>query len=91
VDGTFISANKGVRSRQNQARQRKQASGMADGAGTLLGVLAEATVPSEVTLLRKTVRQVPWDLLDAQPEGLVIDRAYDSKSMRNDVAECGIE
>ena len=64
---------------------------LADGTGTPLGVLLEAASPAEVKLLRKTVQQVPWDLLDAKPERLVMDRAYDSNAVRKDLAECGIE
>jgi transposase len=44
-----------------------------------------------VTLLQQTVQQVPWDLLDAKPERLVMDRAYDSNVVRKNLAECGIE
>ena len=51
----------------------------------------EAAAPAEVTLLQKTVQQVPWDLLDAKPERLILDRAYDSNQVRNDLAACGIE
>jgi transposase len=64
---------------------------LADGAGTPLGVLLEAASPAEVTLLQQTVQQVPWDLLDAKPERLVMDRAYDSNVVRKNLAECGIE
>ncbi len=64
---------------------------LADGAGTPLGVLVEAAAPAEVTLLQKTVQQTPWELLDAKPERLILDRAYDSNQVRCDLAACGIE
>jgi transposase len=64
---------------------------LADGAGTPLGVLVEAATPAEVTLLQKTVQQVPWERLDAKPERLILDRAYDSNQVRKDLAACGIE
>jgi transposase len=64
---------------------------LADGAGTPLGVLVEAVTPAEVTLLRSTLQQAPWDLLEAQPERLILDRAYDSNQVREDLAACGIE
>jgi transposase len=64
---------------------------LVDGAGTPLGVLLEAATPAEVTLLQKTVQQVPWEWLDAKPERLILDRAYDSNQVRNDLAACGIE
>jgi transposase len=64
---------------------------LADGAGTPLGVLVEAATPAEVTLLQRTVQQVPWELLDAQPERLILDRAYDSNTIRRDLATRGIE
>jgi len=64
---------------------------LADGAGTPLGVLLQAATPAEVTLLQRTVQQVPWELLDAKPERLILDRAYDSNAIRQDLAERGIE
>jgi transposase len=64
---------------------------LADGTGTPLGVLLEAATPAEVTLLQQTVQQVPWELLDATPERLILDRAYDSNAIRRDLAERGIE
>lgn len=63
---------------------------LADGRGTPLGVLLEAASPAEVTLLQATVQQVPWDLLAAKPEHLIMDRAYDSNAIRKDLADCGI-
>jgi transposase len=64
---------------------------LADGAGTPLGVLLEAASPAEVTLLPATMQQVPWDLWDAKPERLIMDRAYDSNAVRKDLADGGIE
>jgi transposase len=64
---------------------------LADGAGTPLGVLLEAASPAEVTLLPATLQQVPWHLLEAQPERLILDRAYDSNAIRKDLADRGIE
>jgi transposase len=64
---------------------------LADGAGTPLGVLLEAATPAEVTLLQKTVQQGPWELLAAQPERLILDRAYDSNAVRQELAGRGIE
>jgi transposase len=64
---------------------------LADGAGTPLGVLLEAASPAEVKLLPATIQQVPWDLLEARPERLILDRAYDSNTIRKDLADRGIE
>jgi transposase len=64
---------------------------LAEGAGTPLGVLLEAASPAEVTLLPATMQQVPWELWDAKPERLIMDRAYDSNAVRKDLADDGIE
>jgi hypothetical protein len=64
---------------------------LADGTGTPLEILLEAASPAKVKLLQKTVQQVPWHWLDAKPERIVMDRAYDSNAVRKDLAECGIE
>ena len=63
---------------------------LADGAGAPLGVLLEAASPAEVTLLQATVQQVPWELFAAKPERLILDRAYDSNPLREELAACGI-
>jgi transposase len=47
--------------------------------------------PTELALLQKTVQSVPWELLDAKPERLILDRAYDSHAIRRDPAQQGIE
>ncbi len=64
---------------------------LADGAGAPLGVLLEKANPAEVTLLPRTVQQVPWELLDGKPERLIADKAYDSNAVRTELAACGIE
>jgi Transposase DDE domain len=63
----------------------------AEGVGTPLGVLLETASPAEVKLLPATIRQVPWDLLEAKPERFILDPACDSKAIRKDLADCGIE
>ena len=62
--------------------------GLAEGAGTPLGVPVEAASPAEGTLLEPTVDSLPENC--GQPERLIADRGYDSNAARAWLAERGI-
>jgi transposase len=68
--------------------------GLADGAGTPLGIHAEKASPSEVTLAEATLDNVSVKIgkhKQGKPKRLVADRAYDSNKLRALLVKRGIE
>lgn len=61
---------------------------VADGAGLPVGYVLAPASPAEVTLAEETLDAVA---LDAVPQRLVADKAYDSDRLRDALQERGIE
>ncbi|MBI4833818.1 MAG: transposase [Planctomycetes bacterium] len=59
---------------------------VADGKGIPLGVSVHSASPHEVKLANKTIEKV-----GKKPKCLVCDKAYDSKKLRSEWKEQGIE
>ncbi len=93
IDGTFVAARKGggcVGARH--AGQRHEAHGrswaVADGFGLPLALCAASASPHEVTLVAATLDS---RFVDALPQRLIGDRAYDADPLDAGLAALGVE
>ncbi len=89
IDGTFGPAEKGARNVGKTKRGKgTKVMAVADGAGLPVALSTASAAPHEVTRVGQTLAEM---LVDAPPERLIGDKAYDSDRLDAELAACGVE